>query len=137
MYKENWNGSQEKTTKVLHLVSANLGKRKESWTITKSWRRDSKLKKCTVFQKNVRILWLQKVTKVVVLKKMKTKRQLMDTIREKQWRFVGHLLREDDRMEPYIKKTELVGKRARKKAEDEDVRLDKEENERAEGQRFG
>lgn len=48
-----------------------------------------------------------------VLKKMKSKRLLIDTIKKRQWTFIGHLLTEDQGMERHIIETELGGKKAK------------------------
>ena len=64
------------------------------------------------YRKMLRISWVQKVTNEAVLEKMKVKRELMNIIREKQWRFVGHLLREKSGIERHIIETEMAGKRA-------------------------
>lgn len=60
------------------------------------------------YKKMLRIFWVQRVTNVEVLKKMKAKRQLTATIREREL-----ALKEDDGMECYIIETELLGNRAR------------------------
>ena len=46
------------------------------------------------YRKMLRISWVQKVTNMAVLKKMK--RPLMDTIRERQWRQRGSVVRVGD-----------------------------------------
>ena len=38
---------------------------------------------------------------------------LFDTIRGRQWKFIGHLLREEDGIERHIIETPMEGKRAR------------------------
>ena len=42
-----------------------------------------------------------------VLQKAETERQLMNTMRERQWRFVGHLLREEGGIEKHTSDVEL------------------------------
>ena len=53
------------------------------------------------------------MTNEEVLRKMGTERLLLDINRERQWRFVGHLLREDSGMERHVIVTELDGKSAK------------------------
>lgn len=64
--------------------------------ISKSWSRDSKMQKRRFIEKFLES-WVQRVVDFEMLKKMKVKRHLMDTIRERQWRFVGRILREANR----------------------------------------
>ena len=47
------------------------------------------------------------------MQRMGMERQLLDTIRKRQWKFVKHLLREEGGMERYIIETEMTGERAR------------------------
>ena len=53
------------------------------------------------------------MTNEEVLRKMRKERLLLDTIRERQWRCVGHLLREDSGLERHVIVTELDGKSAK------------------------
>ena len=61
----------------------------------------------------MRISWIETVSNEEVLQRIGIKRQLLDTIRKRQRKFVGHLLREEDGMERYIIETEMAGERAR------------------------
>ena len=44
---------------------------------------------------------------------MRTKRLLVDTIRSRQLKFIGHVLREEDGIERHIIETPMEGKTAR------------------------
>ena len=48
------------------------------------------------------ISWTEKLTNEVVLKKAGSERQILTTIRRTQWRFVGHELRREGRIEKNI-----------------------------------
>ncbi|ROT60779.1 endonuclease-reverse transcriptase [Penaeus vannamei] len=85
----------------------------ESWTIIKAMEGRLEAAEMWFYRRRLRTSWKQKVTKEEVLKKMKTKRLLIDTIKKRQWIFIGHLLREDQGMERHIIETELGGKRAK------------------------
>ena len=61
----------------------------------------------------MRISWTEKLTNGVVLEKVGSERQLLTTVRRRQWRFVGHELRREGRIEKNILEAELTGKRAR------------------------
>ena len=57
----------------------------------------------------MRISWTNKRTNEVVLEKLRTERQLLSTIRRRQWRFIGHELRRG-RIERNILEAEMVEK---------------------------
>ena len=48
-----------------------------------------------------------------ILNRMRTKRLLVDTIRSRQWKFIGRVLREEDGIERQIIETPMEGKRAK------------------------
>ena len=60
----------------------------------------------------MRISWTEKLTNEVVLEKVRSERQLLTTIRRKQWRLVGHELRRGG-IEKNILEAEMTRKRAR------------------------
>jgi len=65
------------------------------------------------WRKMMRISWTEKLTNEVVLEKIGSERQLLTTIRRRQWRFVGHELRREGGIEKNILEVEMTGKRAR------------------------
>ena len=44
---------------------------------------------------------------------MRTKRLLVDNIRGRQWKFIRHVLKEEDGIERHVIETPMEGKRAR------------------------
>ena len=76
------------------------------------------------WRKMMRISWTEKLTNEVVLEKVGSERQLLTTIRRRQWRFVGHELRREGGIEKNILEAEMTGKKGKRKTEIEDVRLD-------------
>ena len=65
------------------------------------------------WRKMMRISWTEKLTNEVVLEKVGSERQLLTTIRRRQWRFVGHKLRREGGIEKNVLEAEMTGKRAR------------------------
>ena len=61
----------------------------------------------------MRISWTEKLTNEVVLEKAGSERQLLTSIRRRQWRFVGHELRREGGIEKNSLEAEMTGKRAR------------------------
>ena len=61
----------------------------------------------------MRISWADKLTNEAVLEKVGAERQLLKTIRRRQWKFVEHELRREGRIEKSIFEADLGGKRAR------------------------
>ena len=59
-----------------------------------------------------RVSWEEAVTNEEILNRMRTKRLLVDTIRGRQWKFIGHVIREDG-IERHIIETPMEGTRAR------------------------
>ena len=74
----------------------------ESWTLSKVMEKRLEDTEMWFYKKMLRIFWVQRVTNAEVLKKMKAKRQLTATIREREL-----ALKEDGGMECYIIETEL------------------------------
>ena len=61
----------------------------------------------------MRISWTEKLTNEVVLVRVGSERQLLTSIRRRQWRFVGHELRREGGIEKNSLEAEMTGKRAR------------------------
>ena len=85
----------------------------ESWTINKTMQKHLKAAEMWFYRRILRISWTERMTNEEVLRKMGTERLLLDINRERQWRFVSHLLREDSGMERHVIVTELDGKSAK------------------------
>jgi len=85
----------------------------ESWTINKNMEQKLKAIEMWFWRKMMRISWTEKLTNEVVLEKVGSERQLLTTIRRRQWRFVGHELRREGGIEKNILEAEMTGKRAR------------------------
>ena len=85
----------------------------ESWTISEAMEKRLEAAEMWLYRRMLAISWVRKVTNEEVLMKMRTERQLLATIRERQWRFAGHVLREQEGIERHIIETELEGRRAR------------------------
>ena len=60
----------------------------------------------------MKISWTDNHTNEVDLEKVGTERQLLTTIRRRQWRFIGHELRTEGAIERNILEAETAGKRA-------------------------
>ena len=85
----------------------------ESWTINKNMEQKLTATEVWFWRKMMRMSWTEKLTNEVVLEKVGSKRQILTTIRRRQWRFVGHELRREGGIEKNILKAEMKRKRAR------------------------
>ena len=85
----------------------------ESWIIYKNMEQKLKATEMWFWRKMTRISCTEKLTNEVVLEKVGSERQLLTTIRRRQWRFVGHDLRIEGGIEKNILEAEMTGKRAR------------------------
>ena len=56
------------------------------------------------------ISWTEKLTYIVVLEKVGSERQLLNTVRWRQWKFIGHELKREGGMEKNILQSEIAGK---------------------------
>ena len=65
------------------------------------------------YRRMLRISWTERVSNTDVLRRMGVERLLMRTIKERQCRFIGHLLRETEGVERHILENEADGRRAR------------------------
>ena len=61
----------------------------ESWTIRKTMQKRLEAAEMWFYRRILRISWTERMTNEEVLRKMGTERLLLDTISERQWRFVG------------------------------------------------
>ena len=68
-----------------------------------------------LYRRMLRVSWKEMVTKKEILNRMRTKRLLVDTIRSRQWEFIGHVLREEDGIERHFIETPMEGRRARER----------------------
>ena len=85
----------------------------ESWTINKNVEQKLKATEIWFWTKMMTISWTEKLTNEVVLEKVGSERQLLTTIRRRQWRFVGHELRRGGGIEKSVLEAEMTGKRPR------------------------
>ena len=65
------------------------------------------------YRRMLMVSWKEMVTNKEILNRMRTKRLLVDTIRGRQWKFIGRVVREEDGIERHITETPMEGKRAR------------------------
>ena len=85
----------------------------ESWTISNVMEEKFAAAEMWFYRRMLRVSWKEVVTNEDILNRMRTKRLLVDTIRGRQWKFIGHILREEDRIERHIIETPMEGKRTR------------------------
>lgn len=64
------------------------------------------------YRRPLRTSWVARVTNEEVLRRAGVGRELMGTIRERQLRFLGHVIREDD-LEKIVLMGRITGRRAR------------------------
>ena len=74
----------------------------ESWTISKNMEQKLKAAEMWFWRKMMRISWTDKLTNEAVLEKVGAERQLLNTIRSRQWKFVGHELGREGGIEKNI-----------------------------------
>ena len=65
------------------------------------------------YRRMLRVSWKVMVTNEEILNRMRTKRLLVDNIRGRQWKFIRHVLKEEDGIERHVIETPMTGKRAR------------------------
>ena len=85
----------------------------ESWTISKGMEQKLMAAEMWFWRRMMRISWTDKLNNEAVLEKVGVERQLLNTIRRRQWNFVGHVLRREGGIEKNILEAEMGGKRAR------------------------
>ena len=85
----------------------------ESWTISKVMEGKLVAAEMWFYRRMLRVSWKEMVTNEEILNRMRTKRLLVDTIRGRQWKLIGHVLREEDEIERHIIETRMEGERAR------------------------
>ena len=85
----------------------------ESWTISKGMEQKLMAAEMWFWRRMMRISWTDKLNNEAVLEKVGVERQLLNTIRRRQWKFVGHVLRREGWIEKNILEAEMGGKRAR------------------------
>ena len=85
----------------------------ESWTISKVMEQKLMAAEMWFWRRMMRISWTDKLNNEAVLEKVGVERQLLNTIRRRQWNFVGHVLRREGEIEKNILEAEMGGKRAR------------------------
>ena len=61
----------------------------------------------------MRISWTDKLTNEAVMEKVGEERQLLNTIRRRQWKFAGHEMRREGGIEKNILEAETGGKRSK------------------------
>ena len=66
----------------------------EAWTITKKEQKYLEAAEMWFYRQMLRVSWMDRESNDTVLKRAGTKRSLVDTIRKRQLRFVGHITRE-------------------------------------------
>ena len=65
------------------------------------------------YRRMLRVSWKEVVTNDEILNRIRTKRLLVDAIRGRQWRLIGHVFREEDGTERHIIETLMEGRRSR------------------------
>ena len=65
----------------------------ESWNINKESRRKLEAMEMRIWRRMLKVLWTQRVTNEEIMRRVKTKRELMTTICKRQLKFVGHIER--------------------------------------------
>ena len=83
----------------------------ETWTVSKKIRKRIEAAEMWFYRRMLRISWVARVTNEEVLRRAGVGRELMGTIRERQLKFLGHVIREDD-----LEKTVLMGRIAGRRA---------------------
>ncbi|GFR73885.1 hypothetical protein ElyMa_003879900 [Elysia marginata] len=83
----------------------------EAWTITKEIQRKIEAAEMWFFRRMLRVPWTAKKTNEEFLKETETTRSLMNRIRRRQAKFVGHIMRREG-LENLIKPEEWRGRRA-------------------------
>ena len=79
----------------------------------KNMKQKLKAEEMWFWKKMMWIPWTDRLTNEVVLEKVGAERQLLNTIRSKKWKFVGHKLRKQGGVEKNILQAEMAGERAR------------------------
>ena len=84
----------------------------ETWTISAVMRNRIEAAEMWFYRRMLRISWVAHVTNEEVLRRVGKGRELMATVRERQLRFIGHVMREDD-LEKIVITGRIEGTRAR------------------------
>jgi len=84
----------------------------EAWTFTKETRRNIEAAEMWFYRRMLRISYMDRITNEEVLNQMERKRELLDTIRERQLKFLGHQVRKEG-IEMLALTGRVEGKRAR------------------------
>ena len=84
----------------------------ESWTISKAMQKKIEATEMWFMRRMLKIPWTERVTNEEVLRRAGTRRELMKSIRQRQLRFLGHVMREQQ-LESQCVAGKLEGKRGR------------------------
>ena len=77
----------------------------ESWTITKEMEKRISAAELWFYRRMLKVSWTKHVTNEEILKRVGNPDRLMDVIRDRQLRFLGHVIRQDG-----VEKLALTGK---------------------------
>ena len=84
----------------------------ETWTISAVMKSRIEASEMWFYRRMLRISWVRRVTNEEVLRRVGRSRELMGIVRERQMRFVGHVMREND-LERTVATGRVEGRRAR------------------------
>ena len=84
----------------------------ETWTISAVMKSRIEAAEMWFYRRMLRISWVRRVTNEEVLRRVGRNRELMGIVRERQMRFVGHVMREND-LERTVITGRVEGRRAR------------------------
>ena len=85
--------NKEESSEVLCMVRFDIYS-SECWTISKNMAKRIEAVQMWFLRRMLRIQWVEKLSSEKVLKKARTKRELLNNIMGRQLRFIGHVLRE-------------------------------------------
>jgi len=84
----------------------------EGWTLSSSSEKKLEAAEMWLYRRMMRISWIKKVSNEKVLQMVKKERSLLRTIRKRQLKFVGHVIRKEG-LEKLILEGKIEGKRQR------------------------
>ena len=84
----------------------------ETWTVSKNLEKRLEAAEMWIWRRVLKIPWTARETNDAVLRRMDTKRELISTIRRRQLRFLGHVMRKGE-LENICLTGRVEGRRAR------------------------